>query len=378
MRLLYFIPLLSTKGGQERTLIDKANWLAEHCHEVLFVTYANDGSVAYWLHDKVKHIDFACPFFHIYQSSFFCRFHAALKLKRIFRQKMKETITTFQPDAIVVAFPLTEFFLDDLIKVVGRTPVIVESHLAYGYEAIKRGFTEKILDVFFSPQRAINKSDLLVALTERDAKIWRRHHHRVWVIPNPVTYYPVPLPHVEKKDGRIICVGRISPQKRFDRMVDAFALIAEKYPKWHIDIYGAGEEQGLFLLNQQIRARGLEGRVIVYPPVNDIYAEYQRSQFLVVSSDFEGFGLVIVEAMACGIPVVATDCPSGPSEIIDDGKTGLLAKMDVKDLAEKIEWMITHEEERKNMGAQAYEAAAKYKKELIIPELEKAYMSVIG
>ena len=377
MRLLYFIPLLSTKGGQERTLIDKANWLAEHGHEVLFVTYANDGPLAYSLNEKVKHIDFACPFFHIYQSSFFCRFHAALKLKRIFRQKMKETITTFQPDAIVVAFPLTEFFLDDLIRIVGRTPVIVESHLAYGYEAIERGYTEKILDVFFPPQRAVRKSDLLVALTERDAKIWRKHHHRVCVIPNPITYYPVPLPNVEKIDGRIICVGRISPQKRFDRMVDAFALIADKYPKWRIDIYGGGEEQGLFLLNQQIRARGLEGRVIVYPPVNDIYVEYQRSQFLVLSSDFEGFGLVIVEAMACGIPVIATDCPSGPSEIIDDGKTGLLAKMDVKDLADKMEWMITHEEERKNMGAQAYEAVARYRKDIIIPEWEKAYMSVI-
>lgn len=377
MRILYFIPLLSTKGGQERTLIDKANWMVEKGHEVLFVTYANDGPSAYSLNEKVKHIDFACPYFHIYQSSFFCRFHAALKLKRLFRHKMKETIDVFQPDAIVVAFPLTEFFLDDLIKVVGRIPVIIESHLAYGYEAIERGFTEKILDVFFPPQRAIKKSDLLVALTERDAKIWRNHHHRVCVIPNPVTYYPVPLPHMEKIDGRIICVGRISPQKRFDRMVDAFALIADKYPKWRIDIYGSGDEQGLFMLNQQINKNGLEGRVIIYPPVSNIYAEYQRSQFLVVSSDFEGFGLVLVEAMACGIPVVATDCPSGPSEIIDDGKTGLLTKMDVKDLADKLEWMIIHEEERKIMGARAYEAVAKYRKELIIPKWEKAYQSVI-
>lgn len=378
MKLLYFIPLLSTKGGQERTLIDKANWLAENSHEVLFVTYANDGPVAYSLHDKVKHIDIACPYFQIYKSPFFYRIHDALKLKRSFRFKMEEILVDFRPDVISVAIPLTEFFLDDLMKVVGRIPVIVESHLAYGYEAMARGFIEKILDFFYSPQRAICKSNLLVALTEGDAKIWRRHHHRVCVIPNPLTHYHESPSHAEKTDDRIICVGRISPQKRFDRVINAFALIASKYPSWHIDIFGGGQEQGSFELNQQIRAKSLEGRVCVYPPVDDIYAEYQRSQFLVMSSDFEGFGLVIVEAMACGVPVVATDCPFGPSEIIDDGKTGLLAKMDVKDLAEKIEWMITHEEERKSMGVQAYEAAAKYKKELIIPEWEKAYMSVIG
>ena len=96
-----------------------------------------------------------------------------------------------------------------------------------------------------------------------------------------------------------------------------------------------------------------------------------------LSSDFEGFGLVISEAMSCGIPVVSTDCPFGPSEIIEDGKTGLLAKMDVNDLSEKMEWMITHEEERKSMGIQAYEAAARYKKDVIVPEWEKAYKSVI-
>lgn len=377
MRLLYFIPLLSTKGGQERTLIDKANWLVEKGHEVIFVTYANDGPVAYSLYGRVRHIDFACPYFQIYKMPFLYRIHDALKLKRLFRHKMEKTVSDFQPNVIVVAIPLTEFFLYDLIKVAGCTPIIIESHLAYGYEAMARGFTEKILDLFYSPQRAIRKSDLLVALTEGDAKIWRKYHHRVCVIPNPLTYYPVLCPHAERIDGRIICVGRLSPQKRFDRVVDAFALIANKYPNWHIDIFGGGQEQGLLELNQQIRARSLEGRVIVCPPVSDIYAEYQRSQFLVLSSDFEGFGLVIIEAMACGIPVVATDCPFGPSEIIDDGKTGLLCKMDVKDLAEKMEWMITHEEERKSMGAQAYEAAAKYRKELIIPEWEKTYMSVI-
>lgn len=377
MRLIYFLPLLSTKGGQERTLIDKANWLVERGHEVMFVTYINDGPFAYLLNEKVKHVDIACPYYCIYQLPFYRRFYAALKIKHLFRQKMEETLSLFQPDVIVVAIPLTEFFFHDLIKTVDSVPIIVESHLAFGYEAIARGFTEKIIDFFYPPMSAICKTDLLIALTEGDARIWRNNHHRVRLIPNPLTCYPIELPQDEKTDGRIMCVGRLSPQKRFDRLVNAFAMIADKYPNWYIDIFGEGQKQGQLMLKHLISDRGLEGRISILPPVNDIYIEYQRSQFFVMSSDFEGFGLVIIEAMACGIPVVATDCPYGPAEIIDDGKTGLLAKMEVNDLAEKMEWMITHDQERKQMGYNAYQSVARYRKEVIMPLWEKAYLSVI-
>lgn len=377
MRLIYFLPLLSTKGGQERTLTDKANWLVNQGHEVLFVTFENDGQIAYPTEKSVRHVDLGCPYFKIYQLPFVQRLSAAISLKKVFRSKMRGVIESFRPDVIVVAVPLTEFFVRDVFKVAGRTPIIVESHLARGYEAIKRGLTEKIIDIFYPPAYAIRKSAMLIALTEGDARNWRRIHKNVVVIPNPVTFCPDTLSLVESSKCRIICVGRLSPQKRFDRLVDAFSLIAAKYPQWHIDIYGRGQEDSEQSFLQYVSTKGLKSRVCLHTTTDDIYTEYQNSDFYVLSSDFEGFGLGIVEAMACGIPVIATDCPFGPSEIIEDGKTGLLAKMSVKDLAEKMEWMITHDEERKNMGIQAYEAAARYRKELIIPEWEKAYLSVI-
>ena len=377
MRLIYFLPLLSTKGGQERTLTDKANWLVNQGHEVLFVTFENEGQIAYPTEESVRHIDLGCPYFKIYQLPFVQRFSAAIRLKKVFRSKLKGVIESFRPDVIVVAVPLTEFFIRDVFKVAGHTPIIVESHLARGYEAIKRGLTEKIIGFFYPPAYAIRKSAMLIALTEGDARKWRRIHNNVIVIPNPVTFYPDTISLVESSKCRIICVGRLSPQKRFDRLVDAFSLIAVKYPQWHIDIYGRGQEDAEHLFLQYVSSKGLTSRVCLYTPTDNIYTEYQKSDFYVLSSDFEGFGLGIVEAMACGIPVVATDCPYGPSEIIEDGKTGLLAKTDVKDLAWKMEWMITHDKERKIMGKKAYEAAARYRKELIIPQWGKAYKSVI-
>jgi len=377
MRLIYFIPLLSTFGGQERTLIDKANWLVEKGHEILFVTFANDEGVAYSLREDVRHVDLACRYFHIYRLPFVRRFYAAFQVKRLFRHKMAETVIAFQPDVVVVAIPLTEFFCHDLFKVVGNIPIVVESHLACDHEAIARGLTEKLIDFFIPPMDAIRKADLLIALTEGDANIWRKYHHNVCVIPNPLTCYPEDLPHIEQTEGRIICVGRLSPQKRLDRLIDAFAMIADKYSDWCVDIFGEGQIQGKLLLKQLITERGLDRRVNICSPVRDIYSEYRRSQFLVLSSDFEGFGLVVTEAMACGIPVVATDCPFGPSEIIEDGKTGLLAKMDAKDLADKMEWMMTHDEERRLMGVNAHQAAARFRKETIMPQWEEAYLSVI-
>lgn len=377
MKLLYFLPILSTKGGQERTLIDKANYLVTQGHEVLFVTFENDGDIAYPMDKRVRHQDINCRHYQIYRKSFLMRFIVAWQMKQKFRKRMTELIDGFRPNVIVATIPLTEFFLPDLMQVAVNVPVVIESHLACGFEALKRGFTEKALAVFYPPKRAISKSSLLIVLTDGDAVQWRKKHVNVRVIPNPVTNYLDILPQIEKVKGRIIAIGRLSPQKRFDRLVEAFALIADKYPEWYIDIYGSSTEQGREHLLQQITEKRLKERIHILEPTSDIYAEYLRSQFLTLSSDFEGFGLAIVEAMACGIPVVSTDCPYGPSEIVEDAKSGLLAKMDVQDMAAKMEWMITHEEERIAMGIAARQAAARYRKEIIMPQWEQAYLSVI-
>ncbi len=376
MKLLYFLPLLSTKGGQERTLIDKANWLVEREHDVSFVTFENDGLVAYPLDWRIRHVDIDCRHFTIYRTRLWRRWGVVATIKRQFRERMSAIISDFQPDLIVAAIPLTEFFLCDLLQVADSVPVVIESHLARGHEALARTFTEKALDVFYSPLRAIRRADLLIALTEEDANCWKRKQvENVRVIPNPLTFYPTTLAPVPRETGRIVCVGRLATQKRFDRLIDAFALVCRNYPEWHVDVFGDGEERQQ--LTDRIRSKGLQDRIHLNLPTSEIYTEYQRSEFFVLCSDYEGFGLVVTEAMSCGIPVVSTDCPYGPSEIIEDGKTGLLSKMDVEDLAEKMEWMITHEEERKAMGIAARQAAARYRKEIVMPQGEQAYLSVI-
>jgi glycosyltransferase involved in cell wall biosynthesis len=216
----------------------------------------------------------------------------------------------------------------------------------------------------------------LVSLTENDARHWRNHSEHVVVIPNPVTLYPECVNDIPKENGRILCVGRLNDQKRIDRLITAFAMVADKYPEWHVDIFGEGDKKPV--LQKQICECNLQKRIILHEPTKHIYDEYKKSQFLVLSSAYEGRPLVLIEAMACGLPCVAFNCPSGPAEIIEDGVTGLLVENgNVVHLSQKIEWMMIHDIERKEMSVKAYKAAEIYKPSNIMHRWEELYLSVI-
>jgi glycosyltransferase involved in cell wall biosynthesis len=190
-----------------------------------------------------------------------------------------------------------------------------------------------------------------------------------------VTQYPDVIDDVPKDRGRIIFVGRFNHEKRIDRLITAFSMIAGKYPDWHVDIFGDGNEKQNLL--NQIKEMKLGERVIIHEPTKAIYDEYKRSEMLVLCSEHEASPLVLVEAMACGVPCVSLDCPNGPREIIQDGETGLLAKDgDVEDLSAKIEWLIVHEAERLEMGKKARVYAATRRQSVVMEKWEDLYTRI--
>ena len=378
MRLIYIAPMLQPVGGLERTLTDKANYIVSKGHEVMLLTYQQKNEKIYYPLDKrvILH-DMDCPVYSLYRLPLYARIGAYRQLRRQFRQRMRQILDNFCPDVVVITVPNTEDYINDMMGVAQNVKVVVESHLALPFHMVGKPFTERLLCWLYPPVRAIRKANLLITLTEQDARNWRQRGVRsVMVVPNPLTSYDEDIVSSEKSGRRIIAVGRLFGQKRFDRLVEAFALIASKYPAWSVDIFGEGPLRAQ--LQEQIGLLGLSGRVRLLPPTHAIYVEYRRSQFFVLSSDYEGFGMVIIEAMACGLPVVSTNCPCGPSEIVEEGKTGLLASMEVQDLADKMEWMITHEDERQQMGGNAHEAAARYRMENVMQEWLQAYGSVLS
>lgn len=373
MRFLFVLSSIASFGGVQKVMVEKANWLSTRGHDVMIMTYEQGGNpLAFEILPSVKIKDIDCRFYILYRLNLFKRIVKKAEMRRQFKVRFHHLVDEFRPDAIV-APTNTGNFMKAIVSAREKANIIIESHSAYKYDMMSGSIKKKINALLLLP--VISHCDLLIALTKGDASFWKKYVKNVKVVPNPSSFYLDDIKYDEKILGRIICPARLHPQKRLDRLIIAFSLIAKAHPLWYIDIYGDGYLKGQLLY--LIKKLELTNRIHILPPTKNIIVEYSKSQMFVLSSDCEGFGLVIIEAMACGIPVVATDCPYGPSEIIDNGKTGLLAKMNVRDLAEKMDWMMANNEERMKIGERAHQYAERFKEENVMLEWEKAYLSVL-
>ncbi|MFI0241859.1 glycosyltransferase family 4 protein [Streptomyces sp. NPDC016845] len=176
--------------------------------------------------------------------------------------------------------------------------------------------------------RAVAGLDAFVTVSEADAAQYRAAlpdvGARILCVPNSV-----PVPEVEPSDRTsnvIVAAGRLVSVKRYDRLIDAFAKVADAHPEWSLRIYGRGPDKPA--LRARINELGLYQRVLLMGPASPIETEWAKGAIAAVSSDMESFGMTIVEAMHCGVPVVATDCPHGPAEIIDHDVNSVLVPLD--------------------------------------------------
>ena len=166
---------------------------------------------------------------------------------------------------------------------------------------------------------------------------------------------------------RVIAVGRLDYQKGFDRLIEAWSIVKNdsEYSDWRLDIFGQGEWKEM--LERMIREKGLIECAHINQPTNEIGEEYSHSSLIVMTSHFEGFGMVLVEAMLHGVPAIAFDCKCGPKDIIDDGKNGLLVpEGDVPALAEAMKRLMSDESLRRKMGTEALRIKEKYSEEAVM------------
>ncbi|MFG2136117.1 glycosyltransferase family 4 protein [Streptomyces sp. NPDC048650] len=208
--------------------------------------------------------------------------------------------------------------------------------------------------------------DALVTTTEADAEVYRARMPlpgvRVLSVPNIV---PEPVgPSAEGTAKVVAAAGRLVHGKRFDLLIEAFAAVAAKHPDWRLRIHGGGEERAR--LQVLIDGLGLAGRAELTGPRSPIEAEFAKASIVASASDAESFGMTLVEAMRCGVPVVSTDCPLGPAEIIDSGTDGLLVpRGDGRALTEALLELIEDPERRRRMAGAALLSARRYDPEPI-------------
>ncbi|MEV4869401.1 glycosyltransferase family 4 protein [Streptomyces syringium] len=227
--------------------------------------------------------------------------------------------------------------------------------------------------------RAIPHLDAHTAVSEADATTHREQfpgiRTKLIALPNGV-----PASEVEPSDGRaklVVAAGRLIPVKRYDLLVKAWATVAATHPDWRLRIYGRGPQQAK--LREQIDTLGLNEHITLMGAHSPIETEWAKGSIAAVTSREESFGMTIVEAMNCGVPVVATDCPHGPGEIINDGTDGLLVPVgDADGIAKGLLKLIEDDELRRAMGRAARVSAERYHPDSIARQYEELIASLGG
>lgn len=215
------------------------------------------------------------------------------------------------------------------------------------------------------------KYDRFVILTEEDRKYW--HLQNISVINNFTHYKSVKLG--ERKGNSIICVARYHEQKRLDLLIHAWQMISNKYPKWKIEVYGMGPDKNM--LQEEVDRCGLHSSFIINDAVDNIEEKYAESDIFALSSEHEGFALVLLEAMAASLPVCAFDVV-GVGGIVEHERTGLLCNFpNVEMFAQNLCRLIDDSSLRKKMGDNGNRAIAKYSEEKIMSKWNDLIIELI-
>lgn len=205
------------------------------------------------------------------------------------------------------------------------------------------------------------KLDYLATLTDDDTNdykdLFNNEDLKIVKLTNSIPPFETKLAALE--DKTILAAGRLVPQKGFDLLIEAFSKIVDKAPDWKVKIFGSGRDRDM--LQEMINERHLYNNILLMGPTQEIEKELMKSSIYALSSRFEGFGMVIVEAMQCGVPVVSFDCPKGPGEIISDNEDGILVTDgDIDEFANALLELIQDKDKRKKFGENAINNVKRY------------------
>lgn len=374
IKLLYCIPSLENSGGTERMLINKVNYLSQLDKYKIYIvlTETQRKKPYYKLNDSVEVINTDINFEDDYRYNIIKRIFVYIKKNRIYRQKLTKILDSIKPDYTTT---LLSHEIDFLGEIKDGSIKIAECHFNRNFrlQFVKSNTSNpiKIILAYFRNfilEYKVKKLDTLVCLTKEDYKAWSSIKNKT-VIPNFISFKSEKKSDLKSK--RLISAGRYTKQKGFDLLLQIWGNIQNKYPDWQLFVYGDGIERNS--LENYISRNNLNN-VYLKHTVSDIASKYIESSIFIMPSRFEGFGLVLVEAMECGLPVVAFDCSYGPGDIINNGMDGFLIPQGNLELMQnKLEDLINSFELRNSISKNAIIKAEQYSIENIIKRWTNLY-----
>lgn len=370
MHIAYIIEADYNSGGMERMLSTMANRLTEW-FDITIITAFNEGRKSFFtISETVKQVDLGLA-----QDDY----PSGKLRKQAYRERLEAYLVAHRQDVCISLGSLEYGFLP---RIKDGSKKVLWFHFALNYDLLTTHMSSiSLVNRCVGRLRQVNRLlcargyDRVVVLSEADARQWRRFVSRVSVIYNPVTIKPQRV--VDYSVRRAMAVGRLDRQKGFDTLIAAWKKVVARYPDWQLDIYGDGPQKEE--LQRLIAAEGLQQSVFLRGRADYVASEYARHSLFILSSRYEGFGLVLVEAGICGLPLISFDCQQGPAEIVTS-ENGILVQPvgDPDALASAICKLTGDATVRRNMGQHALELASRFNLDDIAGQWKKMLCDIGG
>jgi glycosyltransferase involved in cell wall biosynthesis len=361
MKILYVAPDITDSGGISRVVSLKTNYLVSQLNYEVRILSVND-----CLSKRFYDFDPAIKWYNINKTK-----NIFLFLKD-YIHLIKETIANEKPDIIVICDAVLWVFIPWLVKT--EIPIIFETHFSVFFEkskakSIYSKLRSKIVRIF--KQKTITKFTCLVTLTKEENLV--RQAKNSIVIPNPLSFTVKNKAALANKKAMAVCMNPYV--KGLDRLLLVWSKIAEKHPDWVLDVYGNWNQNTTFL--EMTNDLKVLNSINFLPPTNDIQSCYNQSSVFLMTSRYEAFPMVLLEAMTSGVPCIAYDCPSGPRAIIEKDINGFLIEDGNLELfIQKLELLIEDENLRIRMGVNAQQSVQKYNIDYIMKKWEKLFLEL--
>lgn len=368
MKIIYCIHSICNPGGMERVLYNKVKFLSEQMnYDITIVTTDQHNRPPFYpFPENVRMIDLGINYSEDNIKGAFGKITGYLKKRKKHKRLLTELLMREKADIVVSLYPSESSFIPDIKD---GSKKVLEIHyckffrLQYGRTGIL-GLIDRLRTK--QDERIVSRFDRFVVLTNEDKGYWGNIPNIV-VIPNAAMLVGNKYSDVTEK--RVIAVGRLDYQKGFDRLIKAWKMVQQsgRFNDWKLDIFGQGEWKEM--LNRMIDDYGIAGTASINAPTKQIGDEYAKSSMLVMSSNYEGFPMVMIEAMACGLPVVSFDFKCGPKDIIDDGKNGIIVHDgDIEGLANAMMKLMDNQPLSKTMSENAKKVVDTYSEENVMKQ----------